>query len=175
MLPRRARHHVVTDSIRSKLPPLYVREPRRPRGEMQAVPCGARSDTRLLPASGAQPQSAQIRSVRAYNNRLNVYFNVKTVLTFLGHVRLSRKKRSTGSPRHFRSFLAELGPAWHETAGLTPCTPWSTHPRRSPGPKRPSAFLAWRESPIVCLMTPCFGGCAWTDASAGGVLCAHVK
>ena len=25
-------------------------EPRRPRGEMQAVPCGARSDTRLLPA-----------------------------------------------------------------------------------------------------------------------------
>ena len=71
---------------------------------MQAVPCGARSDTRLLPATGAQPRSAQMRSVRTYNTRLHVCFNVKTVLTFLGHVWLSRKKRCTGSPRRFRSW-----------------------------------------------------------------------
>ena len=32
-------------------PALYPSEPRLPRGEMQDVPCGARSNTRLLPAS----------------------------------------------------------------------------------------------------------------------------
>ena len=126
-------------------PAPHPSEPRRPRSEMQAVPCGARSDTRLLPASGAQPQSAQIRSVRTYKTRLNVYFNVKTVLIFLGHVRLSRKKRSTGSPKSFRSFLAELGPARRETAGFTPCAPRRTHPRRNSGPKHPSAFPASRD------------------------------
>ena len=154
-------------------PALCPCEPRRPLGETQAVPCGARSDTRLLPASGAQLPSAQIHSVRMYNTRLNIHFNVKTVLTFLGHVRLSRKKRSTGSLRRFRSFLAELGPARRETAGFTPCVPRRTHPRRKPGPKRPSTFPAWREPPIVCLMTPCLGGCAVTYASARGVWCAH--
>ena len=117
-------------------------EPRRPRGELQAVPCGTCSDIRLLPASGVQPRSAQIRHVRRYNTRLNAYFNVKTVLTFLGHVRLSRKQRSTGSPRRFRSLLAELGPARRETAGFTPCAPRRTHSRRNPGSKCPSAFSA---------------------------------
>ena len=44
------------------------REPRLPRGEMQAVPCGARSNTRLLPASStSQPLPAGIGSVRKYN------------------------------------------------------------------------------------------------------------
>ena len=112
------------------------------------------------------PRSDQIRSVQTYNTRLNVCFNAKTVLTFVGHVRLSHKKRSTGSPERLRSFLAKLGPAWRETAGFTR----RTHPRRNSGPKRPSAFPAWREPPIVRLMTPCFGGCALTYASARGVL-----
>ena len=35
--------------------PLCLCEPRLPRGEMQAVPCGTRSNTRLLPASTSQP------------------------------------------------------------------------------------------------------------------------
>ena len=96
-------------------------------------------------------------------------------LSFLGHVWLSRKKRSTGSPRRFRSFLAELGPARRETAGFTPCAPRRTHPRRNPVPKRPSAFPPWGEPPIVWFMTPCLGGCALTYASAQGVLCAHAK
>ena len=170
--PRSAPSYHRFDHVQAS-PFLCPCEPRCPRGEMQAVPCGARSDTRLLPASGAQPRSAQIRSVRTYNTRLNVYFNVKTVLSFVGYVRLSRKKRSTGSPRRFRSFPAELGSARRETAGFAPCAPRRTHPRRNPGPKRPSAFPAWREPPIVRLMTPCLGGCALTYASARSVMCAH--
>ena len=42
-------------------------EPRLPRGEMQDVPCGTRSNTRLLPASTSQPPPAGNRSVREYN------------------------------------------------------------------------------------------------------------
>ena len=37
-------------------------EPRLPRGETQAVPCGACSNTRLLPASTSQFPSASIRT-----------------------------------------------------------------------------------------------------------------
>ena len=42
-------------------PALCPCEPRPPRGEMQAVPCGARSDTRLLGLPFAASRSAQIR------------------------------------------------------------------------------------------------------------------
>ena len=66
----------------AKLPPLCACEPRRPRADIQAVPCGACSDTRLLPASDSQPPSAQIRSVRTYNTIIYTYFKVKTVITF---------------------------------------------------------------------------------------------
>ena len=66
-------------------PALYPWEPRLPRGEMQAVPCGARSNTRLLPASTPQPPPAGIHYVRKYNTRIYIFIQVKTVLTF-GHV-----------------------------------------------------------------------------------------
>ena len=56
-------------------------EPRLPRGEMQAVPCAARSNTRLLPASTSQPP-AGIRSVRKYSTGICLFALVKTVLTF---------------------------------------------------------------------------------------------
>ena len=62
-------------------------KPRRPRGEMPAVSYCNRYDTRLLPASGAQPRSAQIHPVLTYNRRLNVELTVKTVLKFFGLVR----------------------------------------------------------------------------------------
>ena len=54
-------------------PALCPCEPRLPRGEMQAVPCGARSNTRLLPASTSQPPPAGIRSVRKYNTGVPVF------------------------------------------------------------------------------------------------------
>ena len=42
-------------------PALCPWEPRLPRGEMQAVPCGARSNTRLyLPASSWRPLRPEI-------------------------------------------------------------------------------------------------------------------
>ena len=66
-------------------PALCPCEPRLPRGEMLAVPCGARSNTRLLPASTSQPPPAGIRSVRKYDTGTCIFVQVETVLTF-GHV-----------------------------------------------------------------------------------------
>ena len=42
-------------------------EARLPRGEIQTVPCGAHSNTRLLADSTSQPPPASIRFVRKYN------------------------------------------------------------------------------------------------------------
>ena len=63
-------------------PALCPCEPRLPRGVMQAVPCGARSNTRLLLASTSQPPPAGIRSVWKYNTGIGLFVQVKTVLTF---------------------------------------------------------------------------------------------
>ena len=60
-------------------------EPRLQRGEMQAVPRGARSKTQLLPASTSQPPPVGILFVRNYNTGICLLVQVKTVLTF-GHV-----------------------------------------------------------------------------------------
>ena len=118
---------------------LCTYEPRRPRDELEVVPCGPRSDTRLFPASGTQLRSAYIRPVPTYNKRTFLCFEVQTVLVFLRHVKLSLKKRSTGSPRRFRSCLEERAPARRESAGFPLSAPMPTHPRRDPGPKRPWA------------------------------------
>ena len=72
-------------AILQAFPALCPCEPRLPRGEMQVMPCGARFNTRLLPASTSQPPPAGIRSVRKYNTGICVFVQVKTVLTF-GHV-----------------------------------------------------------------------------------------
>ena len=87
-------------AIFQAFPALYSCEPRLPRGEMQAVPCGARSNTQLLPASTSQPPPAGIRSVRKYNTGICLFVQVKTVLTF-GHVWLPRKRKTNtpGQPR----------------------------------------------------------------------------
>ena len=66
-------------------PALRPCELRLPRGEMQAVPCGANSNTRLVPASTSQPPPAGIRSVRKKYTGMCLFVQVKTVLTF-GHV-----------------------------------------------------------------------------------------
>ena len=72
-------------AIFQPFPALCPCEPRLPRGEIQAVPFGARSNTWLLPASTSQPPPAGIRSVRKYNTGICLFVQVKTVLTF-GHV-----------------------------------------------------------------------------------------
>ena len=138
-LPSRCMLSSLHSAPSSKLPPFCVPVSPVARTAMQAVPCGARSDTRLFPASGSQPRSGQIRSVRTYNSRRYIYFRDKTVLTFFGHIELSRKKRSTGSPRRFRSCLDERGPARRESAEFLLFVPMPTYPRRDPGPKRPRA------------------------------------
>ena len=125
-------------------PALCPCEPRRPRGEMQAVPCGARSDTRLLPASSSLSQSGQIRSVQTYNASIYMFIyiyilKVKTVLAFLGHVQLFPKKRGTGSPGRFRSCPDERAPPRRESSGFPLSAPMPTYPRRDPRPKRTRA------------------------------------
>ena len=137
MLPSRCMLPSLRSATSSKLPPLCTCESRRPGGEMQAVPCGARSDTRLFPASGSQPRSAHIRSVRTYNTRTYTSFEVRTVIKFRGRVQSSRKKRSTASSKRFRSCLDDRWPARRESAGFPVSVPIPTYPRQDPGPKRP--------------------------------------
>ena len=78
-------------------PALCPCEPCRPRGEMQAVPCGARFDTRLLPASSSQPRSPQIRSVRTYNSRIHLYFKGFSWADASGPARPGRPGRASPS------------------------------------------------------------------------------
>ena len=73
------------DAILQALPALCPCEPRLPRGEMQAVPCGARFNTRVLPASTSQSPPSGTRSVWKYNTGICLFVQGKTVLTF-GHV-----------------------------------------------------------------------------------------
>ena len=61
-------------------PALCPCEPRLPRGEMQAVLCGARSNTRLLPASTSQPLPAGMRIVQKNNTGVCVMFKLKRCL-----------------------------------------------------------------------------------------------
>ena len=64
---------------------------------MQAVPCGARSNTRLLPASISPPPPASIRPVRKYSTGILLFVQVKTVLTFGRLVTPQEKNKHTGS------------------------------------------------------------------------------
>ena len=66
-------------------PALCPCEPRLPRGEMQAVLCGARSNTRLLPASTTQPLLLASALSGKYETAICLFVQAKTVLTF-GHV-----------------------------------------------------------------------------------------
>ena len=72
-------------AIFQAFPALCPCEPRLPRGEMEAMTCGARSNTRLLPAATFQPPPAGIRSVRNYNTGISIFVELKAVLTF-GHI-----------------------------------------------------------------------------------------
>ena len=129
-------------TIFKAFPPLCTCESRRPRGEMQAVPCGARSDARLFrpPARNLDPLRSAI-SGRIMRGSIFILmskrYNCSTDI--LGDVQLSRKKRNTGSRRRFRSCLDEREPARRPIAGFPLSAPTPTYPRRGPGQKRPRA------------------------------------
>ena len=76
-------------AIFQAFPALCPCESRLPRGEMQAVPCGARFNTRLLPASTSQPWHPLCPE---NDTGICLLVQVKTVLVF-GHVQLLRKRK----------------------------------------------------------------------------------
>ena len=87
-------------AIFQAFPALCHCEPNLPRGAMQAVPCGAHSNTWLLPASTSQPSPAGICSVRKYCTGICVFVRVKTVLTFdHGWIPRKRKINPPSQPR----------------------------------------------------------------------------
>ena len=107
-------------AIFQAFPVLCPREPRLPRGEMQAVPCGARSNTRLFPASVFQPPLAGIRFVRNYNTGMCVFVQVKKSLhsdTSSYPARAKQIHRFNHAHRRFRSCFDERRPARRESAG----------------------------------------------------------
>ena len=68
----------------------------------------------LVPTLGcSRPPSRNLdllrSAVRTFNTRLNVYFKVKTVLKFLGHVRLSARKETSAHPDAFAHSWPSLG------------------------------------------------------------------
>ena len=132
----------VLGAIFQALPALCQCEPRLPRGEMQAVRCGARSNARLLPASTFRPPPARIRSVRKYNTYLDMFFCSSKNGPYI------RKRLVTPQEKNKHTGLTtptdDFAPA--STSGR-PCggraqarsplnAPIPTHPRRDLGSKR---------------------------------------
>ena len=96
-------------------PALCTCEPRHPRGEMQAVPCGARSDTRLFPACGSQPRSAQIRPVRTY-----LILKSKRSLHFSDTSSYPARKKAPAHPDAFARASTNVRPRGGR-APVSPC------------------------------------------------------
>ena len=148
--PRCARRRHVTDSVRSMLSPLYVLVSPVARA-VRYKPC----PVVLVPGLGlSRPPGRYLdllrSALRTYNARIYIHgvcFELKIVLTFPEYVQLSRMKTNTGSPRRFRSFLTELGPARCEIAGFTTCALRRTYPCRNLWPERAIVFQAPRAQP----------------------------
>ena len=110
-------------AIFQAFPVLCPCEPCLPRGELQAVPCGARSNTRLLPASASQPPPAGIRSVREYNTGMCLLVQEKKGPYIRTHLATPQEKNkhngsTTPTDAFFRSCPDEQPPA---QAGLPSC------------------------------------------------------
>ena len=131
---RRARRHLPSC-------PRYMScEPHPPRGQMQAVTCGARSDTQLL--------DLHLEASRICPERVSVYikpgpvFMLRSKRSIFSRTRIvipQERNTDSSTPRCFRSCLDERAPVRRESASLTLSAPISTYPRRYPGPKRPRA------------------------------------
>ena len=132
-----------------------LREPRRPRGELQAVPCGARSDTRLLPVSTYQPLSTDICSVRNYKTGIIDFVEVKAVVIFSDTCSYPQiLKINTNTPPQpcpDASALPRRAPARRESAGLPLSALMLTHPRRDPG--RDVHYFSFLRSTAACPWT----------------------
>ena len=128
--PRRARHHL------GSFPALSAC------GEMQAVPRGARSKTRLLPASTSQPPLAGIRSVRNYNTGICLSSkNGPYIRTRLVTPQGKNEHSGSTTPTDAFALVSTSGrpSGGRAQAGLSLSAPMPTHPRQDPGPKRPMA------------------------------------
>ena len=120
------------------LPPFYV-----PVSPVAHAPRFKPCPVALVPTLGcSRPPARNLHLLRsALSGRIIPEYifvlKPKRSFTLRGHVQLSRKKRSTASPRRFRSCLDERWPARRESAGFPLSVPMPTSPRRDPGPKRP--------------------------------------
>ena len=127
-------------AIFQAFPALCPCEPRLPRGEMQAVPCGARSNTRLLLASTSQPPPAGIRSARKYNAGIYVFVQENGPYIRTRLVTLQEKNKHTGSTTPTDAFdpasTSGRPRGRRAQADLPLSAPMPTHPRRDPGPQR---------------------------------------
>ena len=138
MLPSRCMLPSLHPVPSSKLPPFCLPVSPVTRAA-RCKPC----PVALVPILGCSRPPARnldlVRSAMSGSIMTEDFFNEnKTVLTFFGHVELSRKKRSTGSPRRFRSCLDERGHAPWESVHfpyLQPCprTHGEIRGRNAPG------------------------------------------
>ena len=114
---------------------LCLCEPRPPRGEMQAVPCGARSDAAEQPASSSQPLDL-LKSPLPGNIIPGYIFMLKYKRSLFSRTRLvipqGNKRTGSTTPRRFRSGLDERASARRESNGLS----LSVHIRGRNGPGR---------------------------------------
>ena len=130
-------------AIFGAFPALCPCEPRLPRGEMQAVPCGARSNIRR--SRPLPPRLLLLASALSGNIIPGMYFssskNSPYIWTRL--VTPQEKNKHTGSTTHTDDFAPASTSGrprgGRAQAGLPLSAPMSTHPRRDSGPKRPRA------------------------------------
>ena len=110
-------------AIFQAFPALCPCEPRLPRGEIQAMTCGARSNIRLFKASTSWSPPAGIRSARKYNTRYVFSFKKNSHLrsdTSSYPARDKNTHRANDLHRHFCSCLADGPPArWKAQTGLS--------------------------------------------------------
>ena len=138
---RRARRHFPS------FPALCPCEPRLPRGEMQAVPCGARSNTRLLPASTSQPP-AGIRSVWNtsvipgyvfFSSKNDPYIRTRLVTPQKQNINTPGQPRPQPTDAFAPASTSDRPRGGRAQTGLPLSAPMPTHPLRDPGPKWPRA------------------------------------
>ena len=144
-------------------PALRPREPRLPRGGMQAVACGARSNYRLLPVSTSQPPPSGNRSVLKYNTGIRLFCSSKNgphIRTRL--VTPQEKKTHTRSTMSTDVFVPASTSGCPRSgrvqAGLPLSAPMPMQPRRDSGPKRTRVARPQppRTSPTHIYMNCCY-------------------
>ena len=155
MLPsprlRRSRHRF--GQVQAS-PALCPCETRRPCGVKHAVSYGARADTRSLSCSRSERHL--LRSVPSANiipDCIHI-FKPKRPLHFPAKSGYPASTGSNGSPRPFRSWLDERGPARPETAGSIHCAPRPPYPWRICGAEPPQNVSTSARPTRISTLTP---------------------